>query len=116
MVKRIVKSYGNRIVKTLITKKQVIELIFEYIERERKYLELWGSSEIILSYKKNQLFHLPSSQEETDANIVLHAHEILKESSSKVAIHSPGNTDILLFTLAYLCNYKEIIYVIDSHR
>ena len=43
-----------------------------------------------------------------DAKFILHASAILKESSSKVVIHSsPGHTDILLFTLAHLYEYKK---------
>ena len=60
--------------------------------------------------------HLSSAQEEADTKIILHAREILKESSSKVAIHSfSGDTDILLITLAHLYEYKEKFYIIDSH-
>ena len=52
---------------------------------------------------RHELLHVLSSQEEADTNLVLHAHEILKESSSKVAIHSPTDgTDILLLTLVHL--------------
>ena len=41
---------------------------------------------------------------------------MLKEGSSKEAIHSPsGDNDILLFTLSHLYEYKERIYIISSH-
>ena len=58
--------------------------------------------------KRHEHLHLSSSQEEADTKFIVHAHEILKESSSKVAIHSPpGDTDILLFTLARLYEHKK---------
>ena len=54
---------------------------------------------------RHELLHLLSSQEEADTKLILHAHEILKESSSKVAIHSPTDgTNISLFTLVQLHN------------
>ena len=59
-----------------------------------------GSSEIILSpenkftlmtaAERHELLHLSSCQEEADTKLILHAHKILKEGSSKVAIHSPS--------------------------
>ena len=53
----------------------------------------------------HELLHLLSSQEEADTKLILHAHEILIESSSKVAIHSPTDgTNISLFTLVQLHN------------
>ena len=65
--------------------------------------------------ERHKPLHLSSSQE-ADTKLILHAHEILKESSSKVAIHSPsGDTDILLLTLAHLYVYNERIYIINSH-
>ena len=46
----------------------------------------------------------------------MHAHEILKESSSKVPIHlSFGDTDVKLVALAYLCEYEKRNYIINSH-
>ena len=55
----------------------------------------------------HELLHLLSSQEEADTKLILHAHEILKESSSKVAIHSPTDgTNILLLTLVQLHEWK----------
>ena len=64
----------------------------------------------------HELLHLSSSQEEAGTNSILHAHKILKEGSSKVAIHSPsGDTDILLLNLAHLFEYKERIYISNSH-
>ena len=64
-----------------------------------------------------ELLHLLSSQEEADTKLLLHAPKILKESSSKVAIHSPsGGTDILLLNLAHLYEYKERIYISNSHE
>ena len=54
---------------------------------------------------RHELLHLLSSQEEADTKLILHAHEILKESSSKAAIHSPTDgTNISLFTLVQLHN------------
>ena len=57
-----------------------------------------GSSEIILSSEneftlitaaeRHDLLHLSSSQEEADTKLILHADKVLKEGSSKVAIHS----------------------------
>ena len=44
--------------------------------------------------ERHELLHLSSSKKETDTKLILHAQEILKESSSKVPIHSPsGETD-----------------------
>ena len=41
--------------------------------------------------------------QEPDTKLIVHAHEISKESSSKLSIHfSSGGTDVLLVTLAYL--------------
>ena len=67
--------------------------------------------------KRHELLHLSSSQQEADTKLILHVHEMLKEDSSKVAIHSlSGNADILLLTLAHLYEYKERIYIINSHE
>ena len=64
-----------------------------------------------------ELLHFSSSQEEAHTKPILHAPKILKESSSKVAIHSPsGDTDILLLNLAPLDEYKERIYISNSHE
>ena len=66
--------------------------------------------------KRHELSHLSSSQEEAVTKLILDVHEILKESFSKVGIHSPsGETDISLLILAYLYEHKERIYIIDSH-
>ena len=48
--------------------------------------------------ERHELLNHSSSQEEADTKLILHAHKILKEGSSKVAIHSAsGDTDILIF-------------------
>ena len=111
----------------MIAKKRLIQLIFEDIEKEAKhYLELLGSSEIILSSKnecilvtvteRHELLQLLSSQEEADTKFIIHVHKILKEGSSKIVIFSPsGDTDLLLLNLAHLYKYKERIYIINSH-
>ena len=58
-----------------------------------------------------------SSQKEPDANLVVHAHEIFKESSSKVFPHiSSDDTDVLLVTLAHMYKFGKTIYIIDSHE
>ena len=75
--------------------------MFEYTERETKHcLELLGNCKIILSFtnqcilvkttERHELLHISSFQEEAVTKLILYAHEILKESSSKVAIHSPS--------------------------
>ena len=47
--------------------------------------------------ERHELLHKTTSQEKADTKLILHAHKILKEGSSKAAIHSPsGDTDILL--------------------
>ena len=67
--------------------------------------------------ERHKLLHLSSSQEECDTKLILHAHEILKEGSSKIAIYSlSGDTDILFLVLAHQYEYDERIYIIDSHR
>ena len=66
--------------------------------------------------ERHKLLHLSSSQKEADTKVILYAHKILKEGSPKVAIHSlSGDTDILLLTLTQLYEYKERIYIINSH-
>ena len=66
--------------------------------------------------KRHELLHLSSSQEEADAEPILHTHKILKEGSSKVAIHSSsGDNDVLLLSLAHLYEYKERTYISNSH-
>ena len=40
--------------------------------------------------ERHDLLHLSSSQEEADTKLILHANKVLKEGSSKVAIHSPS--------------------------
>ena len=65
----------------------------------------------------HELLHFSSFQEEAVIKLILQAHEILKQSSFKLAIHSPsGDTDSFFLTLVHLCEYKERIYIIDSHR
>ena len=49
--------------------------------------------------ERHELLHFSSSQEEPDTKLIVHAHEILKESSSKASIHfSFGDTDLLFVT------------------
>ena len=64
-------------------KKPLIELIFEGMGKDAKHcLELFGSSEIILSFKnkcivvteRHKLYHLSSLHEEADTKLILHAH------------------------------------------
>ena len=67
--------------------------------------------------ERHELLHLSSSQEEADTKLIFQVHKILKEGFSKVAIHSPsGDTDILLLNLAHLYEYKERIYISNSHE
>ena len=71
---------------------------------------------LVTATQRHELSHLSSSQEDDDTKLMLQAHKILNESSSKVAIHSPfSDTDILILTLAYLYKNKERIYIIISH-
>ena len=70
---------------------------------------------LVTTTKRHELLHLSSSEEEAVTKVILHGHEILKESSSKVAIHPPsGDTDILRLTLTHLYEYKERMYIIDT--
>ena len=67
--------------------------------------------------ERHELLHFSSSQEEPDTKLIVHAHEILKESSSKVSIHfSSGDTDLLFVTSTCLWKYGKTIYIIDSHK
>ena len=64
----------------------------------------------------HELLHLWSSQEEPDTKLIVHSHEILKESSSKVSIHfSSGDTNVFLVNLTHLYEYGKRIYIMDSH-
>ena len=64
----------------------------------------------------HELLHLWSSQEESDTKLIVHSHEILKESSSKVSIHfSSGDTNVFLVNLTHLYEYGKRIYIMDSH-
>ena len=64
---------------------------------------------------RNELLHLWSSQEEPDTKLIVHSHEILKESSSKVSIHfSSGDTDVLLVIPAHLYEYEQRIYIMEA--
>ena len=75
-----------------------------------------NKSVLVTATERQELLHHSSSQEEADTKFILHSHKILKEGSSKVAIHSPsGDTNILLLTSAHLYKYKERIYIINSH-
>ena len=40
--------------------------------------------------ERHELLQISTSQEKADTKLILHAHKILKEGSSKVAIHSPS--------------------------
>ena len=52
---------------------------------------------LVTATERHELLHISTSQEKADTKLILHAHKILKEGSSKAAIHSPsGDTDILL--------------------
>ena len=108
LLSKVPSDFYNRILRNYDSKKRLIKLIFEYIEKETKhYLELLGSSELILSSEnkcilltateRHELLHLSSSQEEADTKLILLGHKILKEGSSKVAIYFPsGDTNSLL--------------------
>ena len=50
---------------------------------------------------------------EVDTKPLLHAHEMLKEGSYKVDIHSLSD-EFLHLTFADLYEYREKIYIIDS--
>ena len=64
----------------------------------------------------HELLHLWSSQEEPDTKLIVHSHQILKESSSKVSIHfSSGDTNVFLVNLTHLYEYGKRIYIMDSH-
>ena len=86
LLSKVPSDFCNRILRNYDSKKRLIKLIFEYIEKEAKhYLELLGSSVIVLLSKnkcilvtateRHELLHLSSSQEEADAKLILHAHE-----------------------------------------
>ena len=96
----------------------------ECIEKEAEhYLELLGSSEIIFSSEKKCILLTATERHKLlfffnffITKLILHGHKILKEGSSKVAIHSPSDdADILLLTLAHLYKCKERFYIINSH-
>ena len=126
LLSKVPSDFHNSILRKSENKKQVFELIFEYTEREAYFfLEPLGRSEItLLSEKKcilmnttarNELLHLWSSQEEPDTKLIVHSHEILKESSSKVSIHfSSGDTDVLLVIPAHLYEYEQRIYIMEA--
>ena len=47
--------------------------------------------------ERHELLHISSFKEKADTKFILHAHKIVKEGLSKVAVHSPsGDTDVLL--------------------
>ena len=127
LLSKVPSYFQNRILRNSDSKIRLIKFIFEYIEKEAKHcLELLGSFEVISSSRnkcilvtateRHEIFHLLSSQEEADTKLIFHAHKILKDGSSKLAIHSPfGDTDILLLALAHLYEYKERIYIVNIH-
>ena len=86
LLSKVPRDFYNKILRNFDSKKQLVKLLFEYIEKEAKhYLELLGSSVIVLLSKnkcilvtateRHELLHLLSSQEEADTKLILHAHE-----------------------------------------
>ena len=51
LLSKVPSDFHNRILRKSDNKKRIFELIFEYIERQSIFLELLGSSIIILSYE-----------------------------------------------------------------
>ena len=50
--------------------------------------------------------------QEPDTKLIVHAHEISKESSSKLCIHfSSGDPGVLLATLTHMYKYGKTIYI-----
>ena len=68
---------------------------------------------LVTTTKWHELLHLSSSQVEADTKPLLHAHEMIKEGSYKVDIHSLSD-EFLLLTFANLYECREKIYIIDS--
>ena len=68
LLSKVPSDFDNRILRNYDSKKRLIKPLFEYNEKEAKdYLELLGSSEIILSSESK-------SQEEADTKLLVHAH------------------------------------------
>ena len=64
---------------------------------------------------RHELLRLWSSQEEPDTKLIVHSHEILKESSFKVSIRfSSGDTDVLLVLPAHLYKCEQRIYIMEA--
>ena len=120
-------DFHNRILRNHDSTKRLIKLLFEYIEKEAKHcLELLGSSKKFLSSENKCILVTVTEWHELSPCVIsrkiwyrtyiLYAHKILKEGYSKVAIYSPsGDTDISYLTLAHLYEYKERIYIVNSH-
>ena len=86
LLSKVPSDFHKRILRNYDSKKWLIKLLLEYIEKEAKHhLELLGSFEIILSSENNCILvtaierhehlHLLSSQEEGDTKLILYDHK-----------------------------------------
>ena len=105
-------------------KTQMIELIFETIEKEKpKFLNIQRTTEVYLSsYNKciritlsttTDVNDLCNNQEEPDTKLVIHVlHSLHHSQITTINIRSPsGDTDILVLTILQLYNQKEKIHL-----
>lgn len=98
-----------------------MELILEYTDtqkakvfnilRTNKMMILLDNKCILISHLSTSIEEsITSNQEETDTEIILHNHQILKsnEASIKIMKRSPlGDTDIIVLTVALLYEFHN---------
>ena len=129
---RVHPQYSTTVLKNRDNKARLVELIFEYIERNaRACFETLHSAEIVLSSEDkcitiklsansvtvNPTPELLSNHDEGDTKVVLHASKILTaDPDIVVTIRSPsGDTDIVVLLIVHLHQYGDRVVLDDFH-
>ena len=128
--KVLVKSLQSKIPRdfqSFDNKTRMMELISEYIDTHKaKMFNMLRTNKIMLS-RDNKCISISrlstsieesliSNQEEADTKLILHSHQILKSNeTSVITLRSPsGDTDIIVLTVALLCEFRNRVLIDDG--
>lgn len=130
---RVHPDYSSVVLRNRENKTRLVELIFEYIEKNAEScFEKLGSKQIVLSSEERCVTitssdsgditvelntDLLSNHDEGDTKVVLHANAILLDDpDTMVTIRSPsGDTDIVVLAVAHLYPHAHRIVLDDFH-
>ena len=102
-------------------KNTLIKLIFKYIIDKKLYVLQILQTEMVVLSGDNESYEvtstivsesqLKSNHEEADTKVVMHVHNILRNSNLSVVLRSTsGDTDILLLLLSMVTTGKERMF------